>query len=66
MTRLNRPPTRRVAHPRALWRAAIDRGAVAAAFAMIVWLLVAGLVPDAPSRFDTAATPLSPVAAKAP
>ena len=59
---------------RVTWRSVLDRGAVAAAFLMILWFLTAGLRPEGDTAFETAAiggtkptaSPAAPVTAKAP
>ena len=59
---------------RVTWRSVLDRGAVAAAFLMILWFLTAGLFPGSERPFETAAVggpkpatnTAAPVAAKVP
>lgn len=58
---------------RATWKGYLDRGAVAAAFLMILWFLTAGLRPGGETSFETAAVKPSapapiatPITAKVP
>jgi hypothetical protein len=51
---------------RATWKGYLDRGAVAAAFLMILWFLTAGLRPGAETSYETAAVKPSPAVSATP